>query len=45
MTFTPSTYSVNEDDGKVDITLHNSNPSSIDIELTVKSNGITADGE
>ena len=35
--FNQSTYSVNESDGKVDITLYHSNPSSIDITLKVNS--------
>jgi len=43
--FTPSVHNVNEDDGKVDITLHHSNPSSIDITLIVNTNSVTASGE
>jgi len=43
--FTPSTYSVNESDRKVNCTLHHSNPSSIEINLTVISRSITASGE
>ena len=43
--FTQSTYSVNEDDGKVDITLQHSNPSSIDITLRMNSSSVTANGE
>ena len=45
MNFIQSTYSVNENDGEVDITLHHSNPSSIDITLIVNSNSVTATGE
>ena len=45
MSFTQSLYSVNESNGKVDITLHHSNPSSIDITLIVNSNSVTASGE
>ena len=37
MRFNHSTYSVNENDGTVDVTLYHSNPSSIDIMLRVNS--------
>ena len=36
--FNQSTYSVNEHDAKVNVTLYHSNPSSIDIMLRVSSN-------
>ena len=45
ITFNQSTYSVNESDGKIDITLHHNNPSSIDIMLMVNSNNVTTSGE
>ena len=43
--FNHSTYSVNESDGKVNITLYHSNPSSIDIVLRVNSSDVSADGK
>ena len=43
MRFNQLTYNVNESDGKVDVTLYHSNPSSIDITLRVSSNNISTD--
>ena len=43
--FIQSTYNVNENDGKVDVTLYHSNPSSIDIMLRVSSSDISTDGK
>ena len=45
MRFNQSRYSVNESDGKVDVTLYHSNPSSIDITLKVNSRSISTDGK
>lgn len=44
MRFNQSTYTVNENDGKVDITLYHSNPSSIDITLKVNSSDVSTNG-
>ena len=43
--FNQSSYSVNESDGKVNITLYHSNPSSIDIKLIIYSMDVSADGK
>ena len=45
MQFNLSTYNVNESDGKVDVTLYHSNPSSIDIVLTVNSMDVSTGGK
>ena len=45
ITFNQSSYNVNESDSTVDITLHHSNPSSINITLIVNTNSVTASGE
>ena len=45
MRFNHSTYNVNENDGKVDVTLYHSNPSSIDIMLRVSSSDVSADSK
>jgi len=39
--FNQSIYKVNENDGKVYVTLYHSNPSSVDIMLTINSNNIS----
>ena len=43
--FNQSTYSVNESDGKVNVTLYHSNPSSVDITLRVNSSDVSTDGK
>jgi len=45
VTFSGSTYSVDEDDGPAQPVLVLSNPSSTDITVQVRSNEITATGE
>jgi len=45
VSFSQSTYSVDEDDGPVQPVLVLSNPSSTDITVQVGSNDITATGE
>ena len=45
MQFNHSAYNVNESDGKVDVTLYHSNPSSIDIVLIVNSMDISSSGK
>ena len=45
VSFSQSTYSVNEDDGPAQPVLVLSNPSSTDITVQVESNDITATGE
>ena len=44
MRFNQSRYSVNESNGKVNVTLYHSNPSSIDIVLKVNTKDVSADG-
>ena len=43
--FNQSRYSVNESDGKVNIILYHSNPSSIDIKLKIYSKDVSAHGK
>ena len=43
--FNQSGYSINESDGKVNITLYHSNPSSIDIVLKVNSSHVSTDSK
>ena len=45
ISFSQSTYSVNEDNGSVQAVLVLSNPSSTDITVQVRDNGNTAIGE
>jgi len=39
--FNQSIYNVNESDGKIDVTLYHSNPSSVDITLRVISDHVS----
>ena len=39
--FNQSIYNVNESDGKIDVTLYHSNPSSVDITLRVSSDHVS----
>ena len=43
--FNQSRYSVNESDGKVNVMLYHSNPSSIDIVLKVNSSHVSTDSK
>ena len=43
--FNQSRYRVNESNGKVDVTLYHSNPSSIDIVLKVNSSHVSTDSK
>ena len=45
MRFNHSTYNVNEGNGKVDVTLYHSNPSSLDIMVTIRSSDVSTDSK
>ena len=45
MKFNCSSYFIDESDGKVDVTLNQSNPSSVDIMLIIYSEGVSAYGK